>query len=329
MLKYGHPTLALVIAHWAPMILVPAVLLLLAVLAMITRWWDWRDQSAREMGCQTHSPAEATEVNDEATEVNDEATVVSEEATEVRAEATEVAPEAPGSRLSDRERETPAGRRSPRNAVLVVVALLAMALAPAFVARVYVIPTGSMETTLHGCPGCDNDRVLVDKLSYRFAAPSPGDVVVFALPDSWTSAELHTRHGSANPVVDGLRQLGSLFGVEVANETDYIKRVIAVGGQTVACCDERNRILIDDVPVDEPYIYFLPDAGPPQQEQFGPVRIPEGHLWVMGDSRNNSVDSRAAGNGPIPVANVIGQARFILWPFDRLGGIHDDTPQGR
>jgi signal peptidase I len=312
--KYGGPTLALFVEHWPSMILLPAVLLLLVVLAVITRWWDLQDQSARERPCQAHSPVEVTEL-------------ISDEATAVGDEATAVAPEALGNGPPDPKRETPSGGRSRRNAVLVVVGLLLMALAPAFVARIYVIPTGSMERTLHGCPGCDNDRVLVDKFAYRFALPSRGDVVVFALPDSWTSAELQTQHDSANPVVNQLRQLGSLFGVKAADET-YIKRVIAVSGQTVACCDERNRILVEETPVDEPYLYFLPDAGPPQQAPFGPVRVPEGHLWVMGDSRNDSVDSRSPGNGPIPVANLIGQARFILWPFDRLGGINDTTPQG-
>jgi signal peptidase I len=269
------------------------------------------EQSTRER-CQIHSPTTAT-------------TSVSRAATAVGDEAAELPPEAFAGDPPEREQETLARRRSRRTTVLVVVALLLMALAPALVARIYVIPTGSMERTLHGCPGCDNDRVLVDKLSYRFATPSRGDVVVFALPDSWASSELHTPHGSANPVLDRLRQLGSLVGVKAANETNYIKRVIAVGGQTVACCDERNRILVDDKPVDEPYLYFLPDAGPPQQAPFGPVH--EGQLWVMGDSRNDSVDSRAPGNGPIPVANVIGKARFILWPFSRLGGIQDITPQ--
>jgi signal peptidase I len=150
-----------------------------------------------------------------------------------------------------------------------------------------------------GCPGCDNDRVLVDKLAFRFGAPAPGDIVVF------------TR----------VAQLGSLFGIHAADETEYIKRVIAVGGQTVACCDERNRIIVDGVAVDEPYIYFLPGAGRSQQKPFGPVRVPEGELWAMGDSRNDSVDSRSDGNGPVPVADVIGKARFIVYPFDRLGAI--------
>ena len=103
----------------------------------------------------------------------------------------------------------------------------------------------------------------------------------------------------------------------------YIKRVIAVGGQTVVCCDERNRILVDGVALDEPYVYYEPESGPARQAPFGPVRVPEGHLWVMGDSRNDSVDSRAEGNGPVPVADVIGRARFIVWPFDRMGGIAD------
>jgi signal peptidase I len=226
----------------------------------------------------------------------------------------------------DRAGVTPAGaeretRRSRRGLALVLAALVVLALIPAFVARVYVIPSGSMETTLHGCVGCDNDRVLVDKLAFRFGAPAPGDIVVFTLPATWTSPELQIPHGGGNPVVEGLQQLGSLFGIHAADETEYIKRVIAVGGQTVACCDERNRITVDGAAVDEPYVYFQPEAGPPKQAPFAPVRVPEGELWVMGDSRNDSVDSRAEGNGPVPVTEVIGRARFILWPFDRVGGI--------
>jgi signal peptidase I len=212
-------------------------------------------------------------------------------------------------------------RRPRRGFALVLAVLVVLALIPVFVARIYVIPSGSMETTLHGCDGCDNDRVLVDKLAYRFGLPAPGDIVVFTLPDTWTSPELQIPHGGGNPVVDGLEQIGALFGIQAADETEYIKRVIAVGGQTVACCDDRNRMTVDGVAVDEPYIYFMPEAGPPRQSPFGPVRVPEGELWVMGDSRNDSVDSRADGNGPVPLAEVIGKARFVLWPFDRLGGI--------
>jgi signal peptidase I len=211
--------------------------------------------------------------------------------------------------------------------VLVVVALVVLALVPVFVARIYVIPSGSMETTLHGCPGCDNDRILVDKLAYRFDTPAPGDIVVFTLPDTWTSMELRIPHGGTNPVTEAVSQLGSLVGLHPADETEYVKRVIAVEGQTVACCDQRNRILVDGLALDEPYIHFQPQAGAAQQVEFGPVRVPEGHLWAMGDNRNNSIDSRAEGNGPVPLTDVIGKARFIIYPFDRLGPI--PTPPAR
>jgi signal peptidase I len=213
------------------------------------------------------------------------------------------------------------GRRFRRGPVLVLVALLVLALLPVFVARIYVIPSGSMEQTLHGCPGCDNDRVLVDKLAYRFTSPGPGDVVVFALPDSWTSEDVQVPSGSGNPALDAVRGLGALIGIHTAGETVYVKRVIAIGGQTVACCDQRNRIVVDGAAVDEPFLYFLPEAGPPRQADFGPVRVPEGELWVMGDSRNDSVDSRADGNGPVPVSQVIGKARFVIWPLHRIGTI--------
>jgi signal peptidase I len=215
----------------------------------------------------------------------------------------------------------PDARRSRRGVAQVLAALMVLALVPVFVARIYVIPSGSMETTLHGCADCDNDRVLVDKLAYRFGPPAPGDIVVFTLPDTWTSSELRIPQAGVNPVVATVAQLGSLVGLHAADETTYIKRVIAVGGQTVTCCDERNRILVDGEAVDEPYIYFQPEAGAPQQKSFSPVRVPEGQVWVMGDSRNDSIDSRAEGNGPVPLTDVIGKAQFIVYPFDRLGAI--------
>ncbi|MDT7656971.1 MAG: signal peptidase, partial [Pseudonocardiales bacterium] len=111
------------------------------------------------------------------------------------------------------------------------------------------------------------------------------------------------------------------------DEKDLIKRVIAVGGQTVTCCDAQNRITVDGKPLNEPYIYYLPEAGPPTQSDFGPIKVPDGQLWVMGDSRNNSSDSRVPGHGPIPVANVIGKARFVVLPFSRIKSIDDTNPQ--
>ena len=115
--------------------------------------------------------------------------------------------------------------------ILVVVALLLTFLIQTFIAKVYVIPSGSMETTLHGCTGCNNDRVLVDKMTYRFSDPQPGDVVVFRGPDGWTSE--FTAEEPSNVVVRALQGLGSIIGLAPPDEKDFIKRVIAVGGQTV------------------------------------------------------------------------------------------------
>jgi signal peptidase I len=209
--------------------------------------------------------------------------------------------------------------------ILIVVALVLTFLIQTFLAKVYVIPSGSMETTLHGCTGCVNDRVLVDKVTYRFRDPQAGDVVVFRGPDSWRSE--FTVEEPANPVVRGLQGLGSLIGLAPPDEKDFVKRVIAVGGQTVACCDPRNRVLVDDQPLDEPYIYYLPEAGATRQAPFGPVTVPAGELWMMGDSRNNSADSRVPGHGAVPIANVIGQARLIVMPFDRFGTVAVVDPQ--
>ncbi|MHA6625872.1 signal peptidase I [Pseudonocardia sichuanensis] len=209
--------------------------------------------------------------------------------------------------------------------ILIVTALVLTFLIQTFLAKVYVIPSGSMETTLHGCTGCNNDRVLVDKITYRFTDPAPGDVVVFRGPDSWSS-EIDVEEPS-NAVTRGLQLFGSLIGLAPPSEKDFVKRIIAVGGQTVQCCDARGQVMVDGEPLDEPYVYYLPEAGPPKQAPFGPVTVPEGHLWMMGDSRNNSADSRVPDHGAVPVENVIGLARLVVLPFDRFGWIEADDPQ--
>ncbi len=227
-------------------------------------------------------------------------------------------------------RKPRSGRRRRENfwrelPVLIVVALVLTFCIQTFLAKVYVIPSGSMETTLHGCTGCTNDRVLVDKVSKHFVDPQPGDVVVFRGPDGWTNTEFSVPE-TDNPLINGLQQFGSLIGLAPPDEKDFVKRVIAVGGQTVQCCDSRDRVLVDGEPLDEPYIYYIPE-GRDRQDPFDPVTVPEGQLWMMGDSRNNSADSRAPGHGPVPVENVIGQARLIVLPFARFGWISSVDPQ--
>jgi signal peptidase I len=214
--------------------------------------------------------------------------------------------------------------------ILILTALVLTFLIQTFLARVYVIPSQSMEKTLHGCTGCTNDRVLVDKLSYRFTDPHPGDVVVFKGPDSWGDNPEFEADQPSNAVARGLRQVGSLVGLAHPDERDFVKRVIATGGQVVQCCDVQGRVLVDDKPLDEPYIFFEVGRGN-VQEPFAPVHVPSGHLWVMGDNRNNSSDSRRhvvdESSGTIPVGNVIGKARVIVLPPSRWDGIDDHNPQ--
>jgi signal peptidase I len=211
--------------------------------------------------------------------------------------------------------------------VLIGIALVLTTLIQTFVARVFLIPSESMEQTLHGCPGCYGDRVLVDKVTYLFNDPRPGDVVVFERPSTWTRSDIGT------PGSDSfLRKVMSLFtlGVVGSNEDDVVKRVIAVGGQTVRCCDEQGRVEVNGAPLDEPYIYWAGGA-PNGNQEFGEITVPGGMLWVMGDNRNNSCDSRCQGGGGIaglvPVDNVIGKARYIVLPPARWQGIGDHNPQ--
>ncbi|HVV21522.1 MAG TPA: signal peptidase I [Pseudonocardiaceae bacterium] len=213
--------------------------------------------------------------------------------------------------------------------VLVVVALVFTFLVQSFVARVYVIPSGSMELTLNGNNGT-GDRILVDKVVYDFHDPRPGDVVVFKGPPGWDQTEFYVDN-TGNPVVRWLRQLASDVGIAKPNEYDLVKRVIAVGGQTIMCCDAQNRTVVDGKPLDEPYIYWQPGRpGPAEQLRFGPIKIPSGDIWVEGDNRSNSDDSRYQNGGGIkgvvPVANVIGKARTIIWPPSRWRGIGDHDP---
>jgi signal peptidase I len=250
----------------------------------------------------------------------------------------EVAGGGPQDPAGPRETAAKAKARPPKKSsfwkelpILIGIALVLTFLIQTFVARVYVIPSGSMEQTLNGCDGCTGDRILVDKLTFDFTDPQPGDVIVFKGPPGWSQSEFNVDE-SNNVVIRWLRQFGSSIGIGSPPEYDLVKRVIAVGGQTVSCCDKQNRVIVDGKPLNEPYIYWMPGMAPTQQT-FPPVRIPQGDLWMMGDNRNNSYDSRlqAGGgiNGVVPVDDVIGIARTIIWPPGRWQGIGEIDPHAQ
>ncbi|MEU7138350.1 signal peptidase I [Nocardia sp. NPDC046473] len=222
--------------------------------------------------------------------------------------------------------------------ILVVIAAVIAALLVNFVGRPYVIPSESMETTLHGCAGCTGDRIYVEKLSYYWGDPRPGDVVVFVGPSSsWNDTYKSTR--SSNAVARGVQNFFSFFGLVPPDENDLVKRVIAVGGQTVQCCDPQGRVLVDGKPLDEPYATYTIPYTPGQPfgagggREFAPIKVPEGNLWVMGDNRNNSRDSRAHTrdelHGTVPVSNVRGKAVFKIWPPGRIGPVRSQDPQSK
>lgn len=242
------------------------------------------------------------------------------------------------------ERKRTALRES---ALLLSIALVLYYLVLTFVARPYLIPSESMEPTLHGCPGCVGDRIMVDKVSYRFSAPQPGDVIVFRGPPPWNVGYQSIR--SHNTPVRWVQNALSFIGFVPPDENDLVKRVIAIGGQTVQCRSGTG-LTVDGKPLNEPYLNSVtmmvdPIVYPCLGSDFGPVKVPQGRLWVMGDNRTHSADSRAhcantpAGlqdrvlctgdpnPGTVPVSNVIGKARFIAWPPTRWGLVRSINPQ--
>ncbi|MFE2375205.1 signal peptidase I [Streptomyces sp. NPDC059398] len=192
--------------------------------------------------------------------------------------------------------------------LLALVCVAFLLLLSTYVMQPFLIPSGSMEPTLQV-----GDRVLVDKLAYRFGGePRRGDVVVFDGTGSFV------REAPAqNPVTRVARGAASALGFAAPAGTDYVKRVVGVGGDHVVCCDKRGRIEVNGRPVDETYVY---PGNPPSQVPFDIV-VPAGTLWVMGDHRSRSSDSRDhlgdPGGGMVPVEQVIGRARWIGWPFSR------------
>lgn len=191
-------------------------------------------------------------------------------------------------------RRTPFWRELP---ILIVVAIGVALVVRAFVVQTFYIPSQSMEHTLE-----INDRVLVNKLVYDFSEPERGEIVVFRAPTSWNS----------HPT-----------------ESDFIKRVIAVAGDHVVCCDSRQRLMVNGAALEESYIYRNLEGVPDEaSNQPFDVTVPEGRLWVMGDHRSESGDSREhfvrsrdENEATIPTEAVVGKAFAIFWPVNRLDWI--------
>jgi signal peptidase I len=204
--------------------------------------------------------------------------------------------------------------------ILIGVALLIALILKTFLVQAFVIPSGSMEETIR-----IDDRVLVDKLTPWFGwEPERGDVVVFNDPGGWLEQDPVAEEEDDDPVV--IKQVKGFLtwiGLLPSEDDDLIKRVIGVSGDTVKCCDRQGRVTVNGAPLDEPYLF---PGNPPSTVEFE-VTVPEGRIFVMGDHRSNSADSRShmeqPGNGTVPVDLVVGRAVVIAWPFghwQRLDG---------
>lgn len=193
--------------------------------------------------------------------------------------------------------------------ILIGVALVLALLIKTFLLQAFSIPSDSMQDTLQR-----GDRVLVDKLTPWFGSkPERGEVVVFHDPGDW----LPDQPSQQNVVQKALSFIGLMPS---ASEKDLIKRVIGVGGDTVEC-KGTGPLKVNGKPLDEPYVYPGNTACSPDPEGQFKVTVPSGRLWVMGDHRQNSSDSRyhrnQPGGGMVPEKNVVGRAVVIAWPLNR------------
>jgi signal peptidase I len=211
-------------------------------------------------------------------------------------------PASDGPRPSGASRKSvPAGSLWKELPVLIVIAILLAILLKTFLVQAFFIPSGSMENTLQLY-----DRVMVNKVVYHLRDIKRGDVVVFNGVNSWTPEV--TVAPPTNPVAKALTWFEDLVGFAPASEKDFIKRVIGIPGDRVACCDANGRVTVNGVALNEPYLY---PGNTPSDQPFD-ITVPAGRLWVMGDHRADSADSRL--HGTIPEDEVIGRAFVVIWP---------------
>ena len=208
----------------------------------------------------------------------------------------------------------PAPRRplSRELGVLVVIALALTFVVRLLVAQAFYIPSGSMEPTLQV-----GDRVLVDKIAYRLGEVHRGDVVVFDGRGSFAPFEADVTDG---PLARVTRTVGQYVGV-APSERDYVKRVVGLPGDRVVCCGPDGRVSVNGAPVDEPFVM----AGDAPSDRPFDVTVPAGRLWVMGDHRSDSADSRShlgdPGGGTVALDRVVGQVRLRFWPVPDAGTV--------
>ncbi|MFM1909499.1 MAG: hypothetical protein RLZZ545_197 [Actinomycetota bacterium] len=201
--------------------------------------------------------------------------------------------------------------------ILVIVALAVSLVIKSFLVQFFYIPSGSMENTLQ-----INDRVAVNKLPFLSKNIDRGDVVVFRDPSNWLPEPYAN---TQNQVIEKIKEGLVIVGVLPNPAKQYlVKRVIGVAGDTIVA--KNGVVTINGKQADEPYIF----AGNKASEVDFNVTVPEGKLWVMGDHRGASADSRYhqddVNNGFVPVSKVTGRVVAIIWPFKNAGTVPSQNP---
>ncbi len=203
--------------------------------------------------------------------------------------------------------------------ILVIVALAVSLLIKTLIVQFFFIPSGSMENTLQ-----IQDRVAVNKIPFIAKNINRGDVVVFRDPSNWLPEPYV---GNENKIVAKVKDALVLVGVLPNPAKQYlVKRVIGVAGDEVICCTKSGKLTVNGKVADEPYIF----AGNKPSEMKFNVTVPEGKIWVMGDHRSASADSRYhqddVNNGFVPVSKITGRAYAIIWPLKNIGIISSQDP---
>lgn len=211
----------------------------------------------------------------------------------------------------DEERKPSWFARLREYALVIIIALGLSFLVKTFLVQPFWIPSGSMEDTL-----IVGDRIVVNKIPGSADDVQRGDIVVFADPNHWLPP------AQESTGVSGALKTGLQFvGLYPAGDQHLVKRVIGVGGDHITCCDSQGRIKVNGQPIDETY---LRPGEEPSTVKFD-VRVPAGKLWLMGDNRSNSEDSRAhdgesgGREGSVPKSAVTGKVLAIVWPVSRWG----------
>lgn len=193
--------------------------------------------------------------------------------------------------------------------IILVVAFLVSFLLKTFLVRSFYIPSVSMEQTLKV-----DDRILVNQLVPDVVGVQRGDIVVFKDPGGWLAPR--------QTPPEGFEKVLQAVGLAADTSNEYVvKRVIGIAGDRVACCDADGRVTVNGISINEPYIVIPPGQTKASAIDFD-VTVPKDSVWVMGDNRYQSKDSRynqdQPGKGFVPNSEIVGRAFLLNWPLDRF-----------